>query len=404
MQLYKTTTILALILFLSSCHINQPDQTSVNEALVEKEQQWNTPQMEPVKEAIVSAESINTPETKETERADNVQLGTDTLQPAEISPLEKFLSEIKSNIEKLNEDFTITIEGLTQDDIGNVDLLEHFPELRKAHWRGTFYNNHAIIEMSVTIAMEYKIFTAYQTKRVALLTAEEKQVLDVVLNVIHNQISKDMSDYEKELTIHDYIILNCTYDSINHHHNTIPESSYTSYGVLVLGIAVCQGYSSAFKLFMDMLNIECDIITGKADDENHAWNRVKIDGDYYLVDVTWNGSISDSNNRVHYDFFNLTDEVLNASHIPSKPQVKAAHSTRYNYFHYNNLTVANKDDFLVILQDALDRGENYVYILYDDIDLRELIESQDIFKHLKGKSRITYSFSDKVNTLYLQFE
>ena len=401
MRLYKITVILALILFFSGCHINQTGLTRVNEEFLENEQQQDKNQIEPVQEPIVSVDSIIIPETKVTE-------SVDIHRPAESTPLEKLLSEIASNIEKLNEDFTITIEGLTQVDISNAELLEHFPELRKVHWSGTFYSDYAIIEMSIKISMEYRILSAYRTRRIGLLSTDEKQVLDVVLNVIHNKISSDMSDYEKELAIHDYIVMNCTYDSVNHNNdnNTIPDTSYTSYGALVLGAAVCQGYSSAFKLFMNMLNIECDIITGQAGGESHAWNRVKIDGDYYLVDVTWNSSISKakSNNRVHYDFFNLTDEAMNASHTPNKPQTKVANSTRYNYFYYNNLVVSSKNDFLAVLQDTLDKGENYVYVLYENIDLLEFIESQDIFQYLGGKSSIQYSFSDKVNTLYLQFE
>jgi transglutaminase/protease-like cytokinesis protein 3 len=239
-----------------------------------------------------------------------------------------------------------------------------------------------------------------------LLSTEEKQVLDVALNIINSQIRENLSDYEKQLIVHDYIVKNCVYDSVNYNNNTIPDTSRTPYGALVLGVAVCQGYSSAFKLLMDMLGIECDIITGFANGDSHAWNRVKIDGDYYLVDVTWDDpTLKENVNReVYYDFFNLTDEAMNASHTASEPQIKEATSTKYNYFHYNNLVVSSKSDFFFILQDALDKDETYVYVLCENIDLRGFVASQEIFQYLGGKSHISYSFSDKVNTLYLQFE
>ena len=331
---------------------------------------------------------------------------SDIHQPVESSPVEKLLSEVTSEIEKLNEDFTLTIEGLTQADIKSVDFLEYFPELREAYWNGTFYSDYAVIKISLKISMEHKILSAYRSGNIESLSTEEQQVLDVALNVINSKISENASDYEKQLIVHDYIVANCVYDSVNYDNDTIPNTSRTSYGALVLGVAICQGYSSAFKLLMDMLGIECDIITGLANGESHAWNRVKIDGDYYLVDVTWDDPIlnENSNREVYYDFFNLTDEVMNASHTSSEPQIKVANSTKYNYFYHNNLVVSSKSDFLAILQDALNKDQNCVYVLYENIDLREFAEGQDIFQYLGGKSKISYSFSDQVNTLYLQLE
>ena len=53
------------------------------------------------------------------------------------------------------------------------------------------------------------------------------------------------------------------------------------------GVAVCDGYCKAFQFFMDVLGIECEIQTG----QNHAWNRVKVGGQWYLVDCTWDDPI-----------------------------------------------------------------------------------------------------------------
>ena len=429
MQIYKIIAILALILFLSGCHIIQSNLTLANEKFLENEQKWDKTQIQqppeetstPKKnswfskitqngkskatstpEATIPPEVMLTPETTLPPEATS----TTEDDSVESSPVEKFLSGIASEIEKLNEDFTLTIEGLTQADINNVELFKHFPELQDYNWSGTIYPDYAVLEVSIKISMEHKILSAYRSGNIELLSTEEQQVLDVALNIITSKISEDLSDYEKELIVHDYIIMNCAYDSVNYNKNTIPDTSRTSYGVLVLGVAVCDGYSRAFKLLMDMLDIECDIVTGWADGERHAWNRVKLDGDYYLVDVTWNDPTLEGNSNVeaHYNFFNLSDEAMNASHTPSEPQIKVANSTKYNYFYYNNLVVSSKNDFLKILQEALDKNENYVYVLYENFDLRKFIESNDMFQYLRGKSNISYSFSDKVNTVYLQFE
>ncbi len=66
----------------------------------------------------------------------------------------------------------------------------------------------------------------------------------------------------------------------------------TSYGALINGKAVCEGYTRSFKCVMDMLNIPCVIVQGYASNEGglepHAWNCVKLDDSWYGVDVTWN--------------------------------------------------------------------------------------------------------------------
>lgn len=58
---------------------------------------------------------------------------------------------------------------------------------------------------------------------------------------------------------------------------------------------VCEGYSKAFQYLCDMSGIECYTVSGDAGGA-HMWNIVVLDGENYLVDVTWcdgdNGSYS----------------------------------------------------------------------------------------------------------------
>lgn len=57
---------------------------------------------------------------------------------------------------------------------------------------------------------------------------------------------------------------------------------------------VCEGYARAFKVLCDKLGIPCVLTEGYArtslteQNELHMWNYVKIDGNWYAVDVTWN--------------------------------------------------------------------------------------------------------------------
>jgi len=75
-------------------------------------------------------------------------------------------------------------------------------------------------------------------------------------------------------------------DSGNH-----PDAG-TAYGCLVRHKAVCEGYAEAFRLIMDRLKIPNKLASSK----DHTWNKVKLGGKWYHVDVTWN----DGTNRSKY--------------------------------------------------------------------------------------------------------
>lgn len=88
---------------------------------------------------------------------------------------------------------------------------------------------------------------------------------------------------------------------------------YTAYGILNSGEgkALCEGYAKAFKVIMDKLDIPCVLIAGAACNgidgvdsdgntaeatyEPHMWNAVKVDGQWYGVDVTWNDTENNHN-------------------------------------------------------------------------------------------------------------
>jgi transglutaminase/protease-like cytokinesis protein 3 len=65
-------------------------------------------------------------------------------------------------------------------------------------------------------------------------------------------------------------------------------STFVVINTLIEGKGVCEGYSDAFWMLMDILNIDCQCVYGGG---NHEWNIVKIDGEWYNIDVTWNDGL-----------------------------------------------------------------------------------------------------------------
>lgn len=142
---------------------------------------------------------------------------------------------------------------------------------------------------------------------------------NIVNSIINQYITADMSDYEKVKTIHNYITSTTIYDSKNLENNSIPDIDYTAKGVLEYHTAVCRGYAEAFKLLMNRLNIECEIITGYSNNISHAWNIVKIDEEWYEIDCTYDDPVNlegSPNNTAKYNYFLVTTEQMNIDHTP----------------------------------------------------------------------------------------
>lgn len=126
-----------------------------------------------------------------------------------------------------------------------------------------------------------------------------------------------LTEVQKALLIHDRLALHCEYDTVNYEkeeagmEGAIPDESYTAYGALVDGVAVCEGYAKAYKYLLEQVDIPAFLCTSL--DINHMWNIVNVNGEYYHVDVTWDDPDWDVPGRVnHTNFLCSTREIVNS--------------------------------------------------------------------------------------------
>ena len=140
-----------------------------------------------------------------------------------------------------------------------------------------------------------------------------------VNNLINELIKKDMNNKEKIKVIHDYIINNSVYDKnfciekdVSNCKTTSSYQSDTAYGVLFEHNGICSGYTDLMAIFLNKLNI----INYRVTNENHTWNAVKLDNNWYHLDVTWDDPISDKDILAHNYFLVTTyeDSLLEESH------------------------------------------------------------------------------------------
>lgn len=120
-------------------------------------------------------------------------------------------------------------------------------------------------------------------------------------------VEPDMTELEKAVALHDYLVLNCEYD-MRLFSGGMPDISYSAYGVLVERVAVCQGYALAYKYLLNQVGIECYMVTSDA--MHHAWNLIKLEGDYYQVDVTWDDPVDDRFGQAGHNYMFVSDDAF----------------------------------------------------------------------------------------------
>lgn len=166
------------------------------------------------------------------------------------------------------------------------------------------------------------------------------------------------SDYEREFALYNEIMAKCRY-SLN------ADFRDSAYGAIVLGEALCEGYSHAFMMTMHYNGIKATQLTGMAynsednKQEAHAWNIVFLDGEPYQADATWDDFDDSRTSRSRYTYFNITDkEMMEQRSLDERFEtvdVPKCTKTKYNYFRVNNLFVEEDTDLKEMLFEKLSK-------------------------------------------------
>lgn len=189
-----------------------------------------------------------------------------------------------------------------------------------------------------------KMFYKYSSSEIYKMQSE----IDTEVNKIFAMITSDMTDYDKVKLFNDVLASSVVYDETASNCRDI-------YGVFVDKKAICGGFSKAFSYLCSKAGIETAAVTGDADGQPHMWNKVKIDGKWYNVDVTYAVSNSTEGNYVRYDYFCVPDKMLAESRTVYEQSYKypEAVSDDCSYFVKNGLVAESWAEARIILRDRL---------------------------------------------------
>ena len=136
------------------------------------------------------------------------------------------------------------------------------------------------------------------------------------------------NDIDKVKLVHDYLTNTIDYTSGSQYNQS-------AYSAIVNGKTVCAGYAHAFQYCMQKLGIPAAYIVGYAG-EAHAWNILKLDGEYYCMDVTWDDPLNNPANYYYYNYFNITDAQISKDHTRDaiSARLPQCSGTKYSFDSY----------------------------------------------------------------------
>ena len=156
--------------------------------------------------------------------------------------------------------------------------------------------------------------------KVMTLTVKKPKSEEITDAVLPNILNDSMNDFEKVTAIHDWIVNNIEYDTEHYYDEVPPAWDSTAEGAYDHRKALCGGYARLFNLLAGTAGFETKIIAGTATNasgstEKHEWNHIKVNDEWYNVDVTWDAPAGS-----HITYYNLLvpDSVINENHTADK--------------------------------------------------------------------------------------
>ena len=197
-------------------------------------------------------------------------------------------------------------------------------------------------EYDMSIYDTSPILAAWESGEEDGLSEKDAAILSACRAIFAEYVTEDMTDFEKELALHDALVDLGEYDQAVYDRDTPqgrPDNTNPC-GMLVEGYGICLGYATSFQLLMDLAGVECITVVGAAfnSSSDHAWNLVRLEGEWYAVDPTWDDPIGAEElpptmaNQVRYEYFNVTSDYLRETdHQWDYQSVPEAGGTRFSW-------------------------------------------------------------------------
>ena len=230
---------------------------------------------------------------------------------------------------------------------------ERARQAKEAEKESTYQEDGFKVMDQYEIRSTTNISDAYIKNDPSGLSDEDRETYDMAKAVLDQVLKDNMSAYEKELAIYDWMVENIGQGS--GHTIAMPgqnSQAYTPHDVLSSKSAVCVGYATTFRLLANMVGLEVHIVHN----DYHSWDMVKLDdGEWYQLDI-----YSDVNGA-KYRNFNMTDEMARNGHEWDGSSLPEAKGTKYSYAVQNAKAVKDLFEIPAKVREAFNQKSSSLY-------------------------------------------
>lgn len=189
-----------------------------------------------------------------------------TVKNSDFEKLIIFLQCLNSNLQ-----FVLKLGNL---EVFNVEQLQSLNKLNS--------NLKTTIKINQTYQGKYRENNEYDN----LYTFNDLIKIKKKVDEIIKKMPADYNGVERILFIYKYLGKKIKYDkniaNLNYDERETHDSN-SIYNVLFESKGVCSSIAVTFRVLMDAIGIDCQVIMS----EEHEWNVVKINGYWYHLDLTW---------------------------------------------------------------------------------------------------------------------
>ncbi len=185
-----------------------------------------------------------------------------------------------------------------------------------------------------------RIVIAYQNEDTSRLSDDELDALEVAIEVVEEAKSETSNALELELYLHDWLCDQITYydgsTNVKNERDILPH--LTALGALLDGKANCQGYTDGFYVLASIAGFDVgrqSCVT--ADGGGHSFNTIRLDGKWYVIDVTFNDDTFRDGDKIYQDYrlFNAGTNECTEYSWPDEYQYYRLQKESGPWYYYN---------------------------------------------------------------------
>ena len=292
----------------------------------------------------------------------------------------------------------VLLDALTIDEGDIADITDKFSNYFE-RYRACFDPPGVKVEFKSGI----NALVALQGGDTSGLDEDVLAVAEAAQAAVEEIITPGMSDWDRELAVHDYVVNHCQYTL-----DILAPHSGDALGFFKYGEARCAGYCDAFRLLGRLAGLEVEMIGGpttrdESGSKGHAWNLVKLDGKWYIVDCVWDDLIEEEPTLEH-TFFNVTyaafggTRTWDADCLPDGPIAEALDENYY--FNRPEYIADNQADAVTLAVKQLD-GTGKAYLLLPDRDMAQGVAAA--LKRHYGRSGHCFELSEDLDINLFRF-